>query len=140
MLEDGGQVPHWRSREGRIPQRRRLATDGEHMAWRGIGAEAKMVVTVRELLGEPTVEREDRVVVDLQRRRGVISHLVMYPRIPIVRGIGQRGRREQISAILNIGAPGGQGGKVEVRCLVFLHQNHDTYHGERISVGSANGM
>src|ERR1700692_1253749 len=130
MLENGGQVPDRGSRAGRIAQRRRLPADGQHMARRGVGAESEVVVAVGELLREPTVERHDRVVVALQCRGGIVAHLVMYPCIPVVLRIGQRGRPEQISAVLNIRPPGSQGGKVEVGSLVFLHEDYNAYHDE----------
>src|SRR5882757_11583332 len=98
------------------------------MPGRGIRAQSEMIVAVRELLREPAIEWQHGIVVDLFGWRLVVAHLVMHPRISVMRRIRRWRCCEQLTVPPYIGAPQRQGRKVEIRRLVFLHQDDDSCH------------
>jgi hypothetical protein len=44
---------------------RRLPADGKHVSWCRVRPKAEVVVAEGKLFGQPTVERDNRVIVDL---------------------------------------------------------------------------
>ena len=82
------------------------------------------MVAEDELLGQPRVERDHHVVVDLRGQRRVVAHRVVDPRVAVV-GLVEVGRAGQQRPVVRDGStPGRQGGEVEVGRLVLL-QEHD---------------
>ena len=87
-----------------------------------------MMVAEREQLGQPAVVRDHDVVIDLDGGRGVVAHLVVHPRIAVVRRVRDGRCGEQVPTVLNVGAPRAQGGEVEVGRLILLYQNDNARH------------
>src|SRR5262249_11135150 len=113
-----------RSRGG-VPQSRRLAANRQHVPRRGVGAKAEMMVAEGELLGEPTVKGDDGVVVDLVGGGGIVAHLVVHPRVPVVRLVEVGRVGQEVSVVHDFGAPLHEAGEVEVSRLVLLDEDHD---------------
>src|SRR5712691_4521404 len=63
----------------------RLTAHKHHVTRRRVGTYAEVMVAERELLGQPTVVRNDDVVVDLRNFARTVPHLEMYPGIAVMR-------------------------------------------------------
>ena len=124
-VEDRRDVPgRVRADERRVLQRGRLAADGEHVPGGGVGPEPEVVIAEGVLFGQPGVERDHRVGVDLHRQRRVVTHRVVHPRVAVMGLVEVRRRRQQITVVRHGGAPGGQRREIEIGGLVLL-QEHD---------------
>ena len=64
------------------------------------------MVAEHELLRQPRVERDHRVVVDLRGQRRVVAHRVVHPRVAVVGLVEVRGRGQQRPVVRDRGTPG----------------------------------
>ena len=85
------------------------------------------MITKRELLGQPAVERDHLVVIHLKPGRRVVSHFVVNPRVAVVRLVEVRSVLEEVAEIQNIRAPPCERWEVEVGRLVLLDEDHDAH-------------
>ena len=108
----------------RVLQGRHLAAGGEHVPGRGVRPCPEVVIAEHELLGEPAIEGDDLVVVDLCRQSRVVTHREMHPGVAVVRLVGVRWRAEKLAVTGDRSTPFRQRRKIEVGRLVLL-QEHD---------------